>query len=300
MVNVVKGIVLDALGQNLVGKYYPDLLTCPGALDIEALIEQHLELDAEFSYLSQDGTLLGMTCFEEKSVQVWDRERQTPRLQMGRPGLIFVDEGLFYAHAGRGRFTLAHECAHAIFHTASDVDEPIARATTETVAVIECELPKRGVRQPRSWVEWQANRLGAAMLMPADAVRLLLAENGTQRNGNYYTLEYEEVQGMAEIFQVSTMAMNIRLEDLKLIRNKVSPASSFVASCDFDEIFARVANNPAPSSPPIKDASDAWLQDVKDSWSQTDNPFDGSTIPGIKHATLGRMLPKKAHMSTPF
>lgn len=67
--------------------------------------------------------------------------------------------------------------------------------------------------------EWQANRLGAALIMPAKTVKMLMAERlGTSVVAlSPLYLSGSFVQGMADVFNVSKSAMSYRLENLDLL-----------------------------------------------------------------------------------
>jgi Zn-dependent peptidase ImmA (M78 family) len=67
--------------------------------------------------------------------------------------------------------------------------------------------------------EWQANRLGAALIMPADTVKMLLAERlSVHANDIKATrLSHSLIEDMAGVYNVSFSAMRIRLENLGLL-----------------------------------------------------------------------------------
>jgi len=67
--------------------------------------------------------------------------------------------------------------------------------------------------------EWQANRLGAALLMPAKTVRMLFAERLGVTRLDKLTPAYisdQDIGEMADVFGVSKLAMRIRLRTLGL------------------------------------------------------------------------------------
>lgn len=67
--------------------------------------------------------------------------------------------------------------------------------------------------------EWQANRLGAALIMPAITVRMLMAEQlgiSVDALDPVYVSD-SFIQEMADIYQVSKSAMRNRLCDLDLL-----------------------------------------------------------------------------------
>lgn len=67
--------------------------------------------------------------------------------------------------------------------------------------------------------EWQANRLGAALIMPAPTVKMLMADklNMAVEDLSAVYVSEQFVQGMADTFNVSKAAMMKRLRDLDLL-----------------------------------------------------------------------------------
>ena len=100
---------------------------------------------------------------------------------------------------GRLRFTLAHELAHYILH------KRIFSGTGVAAALYNHDTDEDAT-------EWQANYLAKALLMP----------NG-QVKRRFYALrpmcrsKHEFVCKMAETFEVSKQAMEIRLKEFALI-----------------------------------------------------------------------------------
>ena len=67
---------------------------------------------------------------------------------------------------GKRRFTLAHECAHQILFQLDSDDRKIACHKRPEVR----GNGSRVLRTQEDWNEWQANTLGAAILMPQSEV----------------------------------------------------------------------------------------------------------------------------------
>ena len=67
--------------------------------------------------------------------------------------------------------------------------------------------------------EWQANRLGAALIMPAPTVKMLMADKLNMAIEDLSAVYVSEqfVQEMANVFNVSKAAMTKRLRDLDLL-----------------------------------------------------------------------------------
>ena len=67
--------------------------------------------------------------------------------------------------------------------------------------------------------EWQANRLGAALIMPAPTVKMLMADKLNVQVESLSAVYVSEqfIQEMADVYNVSKAAMTKRLRDLDLL-----------------------------------------------------------------------------------
>ena len=87
----------------------------------------------------------------------------------------------------------------------------------------DIEQKKDKLKTPRDFIEWQANAIAAALLMPADAVRKLFLELVKAPPGHEklpYGLTFKidmQIFDIAKVFNVSFEAMRIRLQQLDLI-----------------------------------------------------------------------------------
>lgn len=117
-------------------------------------------------------------------------------LPMNISGLIQPDGDNFvikinrFESKERQRFTIAHEIAHYILHK-----DRISTGIVDSV-LYRSKLSSR--------VEAEANRLGAEIVMPADAVALAMPNGGGE-------VDDEAVADLAQQFGVSRQAMAIRL-----------------------------------------------------------------------------------------
>ena len=108
---------------------------------------------------------------------------------------LLEDEKLY----GRLRFTLAHELAHYIIH------KQIFSGTGVAAALYNNDTDEDAT-------EWQANYLAKAILMPNGQIkRCFHALRPMCKTKSEYVCK------MAEIFEVSKQAMEIRLKDFALI-----------------------------------------------------------------------------------
>ena len=102
-----------------------------------------------------------------------------------------------YEARERQRFTIAHELAHFLLHR--DIIDTSPDGIRDNV------LYRSGAPEH---TEYEANRLAAEIIMPAALIKEVL-----NRNFNGVVTE-ETIEILAERFQVSKVAMEIRLENL--------------------------------------------------------------------------------------
>jgi hypothetical protein len=112
------------------------------------------------------------------------------------------------------RFVLAHEFAHARFHSAAwrrrwITEEDVRRCSPNRMLTLDAGY---------DWFEWQANFLGASTLMPKSQVRCVVAAyfGGKEltRMPRDCRYAHDLTQRVAELFEVSYDAANIRLFQL--------------------------------------------------------------------------------------
>jgi len=220
---------LEKKADDILQKYKNGLLlTTPQAMDVDHFVEFHLKTQIDFANLSQDGLTLGCTCFNNGVLMVWNDDRTKEIPLNVEKGWIFVDiESISEAVDGnselaerRVRFTIVHECAHLILHPRF-----YYKKLGVEIPKIECsvyrieEWPTHPPMSAEDIREWQANRLGAALIMPARTVKTLMAERlgvSVDELSPVY-LSDGFIQGMADIYRVSKSAMSNRLRDLNLL-----------------------------------------------------------------------------------
>lgn len=198
-----------------------ELLRKPMAMDVDHFAEFHLKATIDFANLSQDELTLGCTCFNDGILMVWDdgRENEYP-IDVER-GYIFIDNHVLeYEVEGRVRFTIIHECSHWILHKRFYYQKPGYPIPKINCSVYHIEnWTKRPPMTDEDIREWQANRLGAALIMPAPTVKMLMADKLKVKVDNLSAVCVSErfIQEMADVYNVSKAAMTKRLRDLDLL-----------------------------------------------------------------------------------
>lgn len=159
-----------------------DLLTKPQKTNVERLIKDDLHANLDIRPLTEEGTIGGMTVFSGGELPVYDPEAgQYRRIRVG-PRTILIEQRLAEAvENGQYRFMLAHKAAHMACH--EGVRLPTGGgALLCRVSVEPCKPFDGKNRSAESRIEWQADYLASAFLMPAKAmyaaVDQYLAERG--------------------------------------------------------------------------------------------------------------------------
>ena len=133
----------------------------------------------------------------------------------------FIEPANIRKLCGKRRFTLAHECAHQILFQLDSDDRKIACHKRPEVR----GNGSRVLRTQEDWNEWQANTLGAAILMPQSEVdRAMWFINSrkplTCYGWRFYNKDQVKIDTFCGVFGVSRSAAAIRLEQLGYLNRK--------------------------------------------------------------------------------
>lgn len=192
-----------------------DILPTP----IDQLAREYLGLEVVFAPLSSDGSICGLTSYANTSFTI--ETNGGPREYTLKENQVILDKrfiqpGQVKKLCGKRRFTLAHECAHQIlFQLESDEIKSRwknAYATRKAYSV-------RDLKTKEDWNEWQANVLGAALLMPCREIELAMGAFAEERilknyGGRFSFLDERVLALLCQTFGVSRTAIIIRLREL--------------------------------------------------------------------------------------
>lgn len=191
-------------------------------IDPELLLTRVLGLKIEYAHLSLDGTVLGLTSFDEVEVEVFDEADGEYYLCLDGKTVV-VDQGLLTDTTKRGRcnFTTLHEGAHQAFKMLFPKEYGAGAKTAQLhfyTANSECKKPIS------DWEEWQANTLAGALLLPEDLVKkgmflFGLGEKIKYLNKIYSRETYEKFAALADFLGSSKKALAIRMKQLKLLEH---------------------------------------------------------------------------------
>ena len=192
---------LEAIARNVLTQYQPNYLNLePQAVPLERLIDEVFGISIEYMRLTESGNELGRMIFDNGYSTRFDVEADNYELVRVEAGTMLIEARLLEdaKQYGRYRFTLAHELGHWILHKDIFSGTGVAAASYTT--------DKDGIES----VEWQANYLAKAILMPKGQVKRAFYQ--VQSESVAYT-----VAVLANLFEVSMQAMKIRLGEIGLI-----------------------------------------------------------------------------------
>ena len=118
---------------------------------------------------------------------------------------------------GRKNYTLAHEITHQVLYKAFPNAYHSANRLT-----CDYRRTRNSHKKISNWVEWQADALAAALLMPKDAILDVmfltgLGEHISTLSKKYTPNKYESFCRLAEVLGASKSALSFRMEQLGLL-----------------------------------------------------------------------------------
>ena len=152
------------------------------ATPIDQFAKDYLGLDVSFARLSRDGSICGLTAYAD--TEYITEEMGIKRAIPLRQNQVLLDESFIRPCkvrelCGKRRFTLAHECAHQILYSMEDEE---SKAACRQKYAARTAYSLRDLKTREDWNEWQANVLGAAILMPQKEMDLAVWYFGGNKN----------------------------------------------------------------------------------------------------------------------
>ena len=186
---------------------------------IDQFAKDYLGLSVSFAKLSADGSICGLTAYADTECEIEERGiKRTITLRQNQVLLdeSFIQPGKVKQLCGKRRFTLAHECAHQILYQ-YESDEVKAACRKKYAA--RSSYSMRDLKTREDWNEWQANALGAAILMPQKEMDLAMWYFATGRKlinyeGRFVYLDRIALAMVCSHLGVSKSAAIIRLRQL--------------------------------------------------------------------------------------
>ena len=223
---------IDELGERLAGDFQPEILANPQPLDIEAFIELYMGLKLDYKFLSNCGKYLGMTVFNDTDrVIFYDPCRDCADYMHASAGTVIIDSTLLTPKSEhRMRFTLGHEGAgHAFLHEDyySRHSQSNALCASPEGMLLESRdqyherrTGKWAKRTDEDWMEWQADAMSSATLMPRCSV--IKHVRAVQESTKFCGLTgqqqpYYLIESLMARYNVSFQAAMMRLKHLRCI-----------------------------------------------------------------------------------
>lgn len=222
----------DVIALRFLREYLSSVVDLPREVDINYIVKECLYLDMYSKNLSPDKSVLGLIAFADTTIPCYDLHFNPSKFDI-KEGSIVIDLSLSgKQRLPRRRFTIAHEVSHWILHRSyhsptnqeyelrkPDAYFPSMSSNVERrYKILETESDRE---------EWQANSLAAAILMPKFAfLDYTYREIHRQYGVGIDTIcEVEDperyrsaINNIAEVFNVSIQATEIRLNQLNIIK----------------------------------------------------------------------------------
>lgn len=226
LVPIIKKGDIDIEATKFLKRYCPEALEKPMPVPVEDIAELKMDLEIDYVNIDKGCDTLGMMIFSDGSVELYDKETNDYIRRCYRKGTMLIERDLSeVGNRGRERFTIAHEIVHwdkhqLRFMALSYKDKDLARA---------CRCPQEKAYKPKTpedWMEWQADNLAAAILMPAEMFIQRVKEIRTcysigEKINDIMWLGFPPeiirdyiIDSLASTFQVSRKAAEIRLNTL--------------------------------------------------------------------------------------
>ena len=208
----------------------------------EILLQELLGLSISYRTLSTDGSILGMTAFEQIGVRVYEKGEPTHFFLDGRTVLIESALTAPGTNPGRLHFTLVHEASHQILKMLFPKEYAPGINHRHVYCCTDSSIRYSG--RQMDWEEWRVNMLTAAILMPLDLLVKQMEAVGLDPkirmlNHIFAPKEYQAFATVAENLGVSKAALSIRLKQLGLLtRNDLKDPYALVRiEPDEEELF---------------------------------------------------------------
>ena len=191
----------------------------PRGTPIDQFDSEYLGLNVSFADLSADGSICGLTAYADTEYII-EKDGMQYSIPLRRNQVLmdasFIQPFQIRKLCGKRRFTLAHECAHQILF---QMETEEVRKVCQRKYSARTAYSLRELKTHEDWNEWQANVLGAAILMPQREIDLAVAYYARGRRLVSYdgTFAYQDRVALDLIckqFGVSKTAAVIRLKQL--------------------------------------------------------------------------------------
>lgn len=189
--------------------------THPGPVDIELNAEKN-GYKMDYQFLSHNGCYLGMAVFETThKIPIYDEIENCAKYHYAQKNTIIIDNRLLdKGNENRYRFTVGHELGHLLLHSSffNCIPGTMSNEMNSVLCRSAWRKPKKEERSLADYLEIQANRFSAAVLMPRTAF-FELAHSYDHISSD--TVRF--VDEAARTFAVSPHAVCLRLNELHIL-----------------------------------------------------------------------------------
>lgn len=225
---------IENIAEDVLKEFFPQNLILPKPLDTAELLEDRLGLTVKQKYIGTlNSAVLGLIVMsDEVEIPSYD-EMYKPTVLQETYGTVLINKHLCVReNTARRRYTETHEGAHFILHgeyfmKAANSAANRKNNSREFIACRKVELYGQKTNNDSDWMEWQADSLAAALLMPGNVfcsfARSVMRKYGiTGRHivNNFYVNKgkvRDIISDIARAFNVSYRAAQIRMLHLGLI-----------------------------------------------------------------------------------
>ena len=202
---------LEAIALHLLRSYWqlPEAKYTPDRVRPELLLSSLLHLSVQYRHLTRDGSILGITAFDQVDVEILGRNG--PELFSLDSNTVLIESDLLgeEENVGRRNFTLAHEGSHHILNQMFPAEYS---ELTRARKVLQYRYISPVYRNPIDWAEWQADTLASALLMP----RALVWQN--MNDAGFHGPEFAQFKTICDRMGVSAQALALRMQRLGLLK----------------------------------------------------------------------------------
>ncbi len=227
---ILHGSDLENIAYSVVKKHFPINLEYPRPCDTQQLLEE-FGLMEKCAFLGIPGhEILGATIMGDSGEIVACDLMMTPIVLNETYGTVLIHSNLCCAkNAPRKKYTEAHELAHWVLHQDYFDSAKVYKrvGSPNCIACRTVENYKLEKKTEHDWLEWQADTLAAAILMPKfiffDYAKSELKKAGAfsgflaEGNPDDKRIFYEAIDSISHRFGVSHRAAQIRMIHLGLI-----------------------------------------------------------------------------------
>lgn len=226
---------IEQIAAKIISEYAPSNLERPTPLQTTDFLENHLGLLVKYKYICDfQSDILALTVMgDEVLIPSYDDLYRPVVLEETFGTVLITPQLLGRDNLARRRYTEMHEAAHFLLHQPyfRKCEQATAARSEYPCTFIACrkiELHNEKPKTDSDWLEFQADSLAAALLMPQNTfikcVRDILHKNGFRCNCIYtnpradQSLVHRIIYEVAETFVVSYQAAKIRMLHLGLLK----------------------------------------------------------------------------------